>query len=83
MELTSRQRRCQAGLNTGEARHFLAHVVYVHRQGRITDRLWRLVTRLLGLGQVVANAICSCALPYSSAALSYQLVVCSCRHFGC
>ena len=32
------QRRCQAGLNKGEARHFLAHAIYVHRQGRITDR---------------------------------------------
>jgi Tn3 transposase DDE domain len=33
------RRRCQAGLNKGEARHFLAHAVYVHRQGRITRSL--------------------------------------------
>ena len=32
------RRRCQAGPNKGEAQHFLAHAVYVHRQGRITDR---------------------------------------------
>jgi TnpA family transposase len=32
------RRPCQAGLNKGEARHFLAHAIYVHRQGRITDR---------------------------------------------
>jgi TnpA family transposase len=32
------RRRCQASLNKGEARHFLAHAIYVHRQGRITDR---------------------------------------------
>jgi TnpA family transposase len=32
------RRRCQAGLNKGESRHFLAHAVYVDRQGRITDR---------------------------------------------
>jgi TnpA family transposase len=32
------RRRCQAGNNKGKARHFLAHAVYVHPQGRITDR---------------------------------------------
>jgi hypothetical protein len=32
------RRPCQAGLSKGEARHFLAHAVYVHHQDRITDR---------------------------------------------
>jgi TnpA family transposase len=31
------RRRCQAGLNKGGARHFLALAVYVHRQGRFTE----------------------------------------------
>jgi hypothetical protein len=39
LESPELRRRCQAGLNKGEARHFLAHVIYVHRQGRITDRM--------------------------------------------
>ncbi len=32
------RRRCQAGLNKGESRHFLAQAVYTQKQGRITDR---------------------------------------------
>ncbi len=31
------RRRCQAGLNKGEARHALAQTIYAHRQGRFAD----------------------------------------------
>jgi TnpA family transposase len=32
------RRRCRAGLNKGEARHFLAQAIHTQRQGRITHR---------------------------------------------
>ena len=52
------RRRCQAGLNKGEARHFLAHAVYVHRQGRITDRTFENQSyRASGLNLAIAAIV--------------------------
>jgi len=52
------RRRCQAGLNKGEARHFLAHAIYVHRQGRITDRTFENQSyRASGLNLAIAAIV--------------------------
>ena len=52
------RRRCQAGLNKGESRHFLAQAVYVHRQGRITDRTFQNQNfRASGLNLVIAAIV--------------------------
>ena len=49
------RRRCQAGLNKGEARHALAQAVFVHKQGRIADRtLQNQQHRASGLNLVIA-----------------------------
>lgn len=32
------QRRCRAGFNKGESRHFLAQAIFVQRHGRVSDR---------------------------------------------
>jgi TnpA family transposase len=44
------RRRCQAGLNKGESRHFLAQAVCVHRQGRNTIYMERAVQHLRATG---------------------------------
>jgi Tn3 transposase DDE domain len=55
------RRRCQ---DKGEARHFLAHANYVHRQGRITDRTFENQSyRASGLNLAIAaiahwNTVC-------------------------
>ena len=52
------RRRCQAGLNKGESRHFLAQAIYVHRQGRITDRTFENQNfRASGLNLVIAAIV--------------------------
>lgn len=52
------RRRCQAGLYKGEARHFLAHAIYVHRQGRISDRTFGNQSyRASGLNLVIAAIV--------------------------
>src|SRR3546814_2588906 len=38
LEQPELRRACQAGLNTGEARHTLAAAIYTNRQARFTDR---------------------------------------------
>ena len=38
LESKALRQKCQAGLNKGEARHFLAQAVFVHKQGRLRDR---------------------------------------------
>ncbi len=38
LESKALRQQCQAGLNKGEARHFLAQAVFVHKQGRLRDR---------------------------------------------
>jgi TnpA family transposase len=58
LESPELRRRCQAGLNKGEARHFLAHAIYVHRQGRITDRTFENQSyRASGLNLVIAAIV--------------------------
>ena len=58
LESMELRRRCQAGLNKGEARHFLAHAIFVHRQGRITDRTYENQTyRASGLNLVIAAIV--------------------------
>ena len=37
LESKALRQQCQAGLNKGEARHFLAQAVFVHKQGRLRD----------------------------------------------
>ena len=58
LESPELRRRCQAGLNKGEARHFLAHAIFVHRQGRITDRTFENQSyRASGLNLVIAAIV--------------------------
>lgn len=58
LESRELRRRCQAGLNKGEARHFLAHAIFVHRQGRITDRTFENQSyRASGLNLVIAAIV--------------------------
>ena len=58
LESPELRRRCQAGLNKGEARHFLAHAIFVHRQGRITDRTFENQNyRASGLNLVIAAIV--------------------------
>lgn len=38
LESKQLRQQCQAGLNKGEARHFLAQAVFAHKQGRLRDR---------------------------------------------
>ncbi len=55
LESPELRRRCQAGLNKSEARHALAQVVFVHKQGRIADRtLQNQEHRASGLNLVIA-----------------------------
>ena len=55
LESPDLRRRCQAGLNKGEARHALAQAVFVHKQGRIADRtLQNQQHRASGLNLVIA-----------------------------
>ena len=55
LESRTLRRRCQAGLNKGEARHALAQAVYAHRQGRFADRtLENQEHRASGLNLVIA-----------------------------
>lgn len=55
LESPDLRRRCQAGLNKSEARHALAHAVFVHKQGRIADRtLQNQQHRASGLNLVIA-----------------------------
>lgn len=52
------RRRCHAGLNKGESRHFLAQAVYIHRQGRLADRTFQNQSfRASGLNLVIAAII--------------------------
>ncbi|TSD86107.1 Tn3 family transposase [Mycobacterium sp. KBS0706] len=52
------RRRCRAGLNKGEARHFLAQAIHTQRQGRITDRtLLNQSFRASGLNLVIAAIV--------------------------
>ena len=37
LESRELRQQCQAGLNKGEARHYLAQAVFVHKQGRLRD----------------------------------------------
>jgi len=58
LESPELRRRCQAGLNKGEARHFLAHAIFAHRQGRITDRTFENQSyRASGLNLVIAAIV--------------------------
>ena len=58
LESLELRRRCQAGLNKGEARHFLAHAIYVHRQGRINDRTFENQSyRASGLNLAIAAIV--------------------------
>ena len=58
LESPELRRRCQAGLNKGEARHFLAHAILLHRQGRITDRTFENQSyRASGLNLVIAAIV--------------------------
>ena len=58
LESPELRRRCQAGLNKGEARNFLAHAIYVHRQGRITDRTFENQSyRASGLNLAIAAIV--------------------------
>nr|WP_172687275.1 Tn3 family transposase [Ancylobacter novellus] len=53
------RRRCRAGLNKGEARHFLAQAIHTQRQGRMTDRtLLNQGFRASGLNLVIAAIVC-------------------------
>ena len=55
LESRTLRRRCQTGLNKGEARHALAQAVYAHRQGRFADRtLENQEHRASGLNLVIA-----------------------------
>ena len=40
LESKALRQQCQAGLNKGEARHSLAQAVFVHKQGRLRDRMF-------------------------------------------
>ncbi|SDG57985.1 Tn3 family transposase [Thalassobaculum litoreum] len=52
------RRHCRAGLNKGEARHFLAQAIYTQRQGRISDRtLLNQSFRASGLNLVIAAIV--------------------------
>ena len=52
------RRRCRAGLNKGEARHFLAQAVHTQRQGRMADRtLLNQSFRASGLNLVIAAIV--------------------------
>jgi TnpA family transposase len=52
------RRRCRAGLNKGEARHFLAQSIHTQRQGRVTDRtLLNQSFRASGLNLVIAAIV--------------------------
>lgn len=52
------RRRCHAGLNKGESRHFLAQAIYIHRQGRLADRTFQNQSfRASGLNLVIAAII--------------------------
>jgi TnpA family transposase len=54
----SRATPALSGLNKGEARHFLAHAIYVHRQGRITDRRFETQSyRASGLNLAIAAIV--------------------------
>ena len=58
LESPELRRRCQAGLNKGEARHFLANAILLHRQGRITDRTFENQSyRASGLNLVIAAIV--------------------------
>ena len=58
LESPELRRRCQAGLNKGEARHFLAHAIYVHRQGEIRDRTFENQSfRASGLSLITAAIV--------------------------
>jgi TnpA family transposase len=55
LESPELRQRCQAGLNKSEARHALAQAVFVHKQGRIADRiLQNQEHRASGLNLVIA-----------------------------
>ena len=55
LENRTLRRRCQVGLNKGEARHALAQAVYAHRQGRFADRTFENQEhRASGLNLVIA-----------------------------
>jgi len=45
-------------LNKGESRHFLAHAIYIHRQGRLADRTFQNQSfRASGLNLVIAAIV--------------------------
>ena len=58
LESPELRRRCQVGLNKGESQHKLAHAIYVHQQGRITDRTFENQNyRASGLNLVIAAIV--------------------------
>ena len=58
LESADLRRRCQAGLNKGESRHFLARAIYAHKQGRVTDRTFANQNfRASGLNLVIAAIV--------------------------
>ena len=58
LESADLRRRCHAGLNKGESRHFLARAIYAHKQGRITDRTFANQNfRASGLNLVIAAIV--------------------------
>ncbi len=58
LESKALRQKCQTGLNKGEARHFLAQAVFVHKQGRLRDRTFEdQALKASGLNSVTAAIV--------------------------
>ena len=58
MESPSLRRRCQAGLNKSEQRHFLTQAICTFKQGRIADRTHKAQQfRASGLNLIIAAIV--------------------------